>query len=332
MSSEIRQNKVTKEWVIFAPNRGKRPHDFQEAPERPELPPYEAHCPFCAGNEHMLSAIVWEKQSQRNSHWQTRIVPNKYPALTPEGSTTRSIEGLYVVMEGFGHHDVIIESPRHNQDIAMMPIEDVGTLIETYHQRYVELRDDPRNVMILIFRNHGQRAGASLVHPHSQLITTGIVPRHTRWREDEAQRYFDEWGRCVYCDIVAFELGDRERVVLENESFIAFVPFAAEVPFETWIVPKQHQSDFGTIGDAQKTDLTSALHAILSILREKLNDPDYNYVINTAVSQTNEPYVHWYVRIRPRLITRAGFEIGSGIRINPSLPEADAALLRGAIT
>lgn len=260
--------------------------------------------------------------------WQARVVPNKFPALTPEGDTRRFAQGFYVAMQGYGRHEVIIESPFHNQQIAQMSSEDVGTVIETYHRRFIDLMKEHRNMMVLIFRNHGLRAGTSLIHPHSQIIVTGMVPNHIRWREAESQRYFDEWGRCVYCDILAFEMQDPHRVVLENESFLAFVPYAAEVPFEIWIVPKKHQASFGNISDASKSLLSLALRDILARLRKKLNNPDYNYIINTSPQyKANEPQLHWYLQIRPRLTTQAGFEIGSGISINPSLPETDADFL-----
>lgn len=183
--------------------------------------------------------------------------------------------------------------------------------------------------MVLIFRNHGRRAGTSLVHPHSQIIVTGLVPNYLRWKEDEARRYFDEWGRCVYCDILHYELEERKRLILENDSCAAFVPYAAEVPFEIWIVPKQHQPSFGSVSDQLKMDLSEALRRILGRLEEKLGNPDYNYIFNTSpYYESGEPQLHWYLQIRPRLTTRAGFEIGSGISINPSLPEEDARALR----
>jgi UDPglucose--hexose-1-phosphate uridylyltransferase len=210
----------------------------------------------------------------------------------------------------------------------LMTAPEVEAVIETYHRRYSDLMDDHQNMMTLIFRNHGPRAGTSLIHPHSQLISTSMVPRFIRQREEEAERYFDQWGRCVFCDILAYELKHQHRVVLENPSFGVFVPFAADVPFETWVVPKRHQSDFGQISDKQKTDLASALLDILSRLYHKLNDPDYNYVVNTSPRyRAAEPQLHWYLQIRPRLTTQAGFEIGSGISINPSLPEKDANFL-----
>jgi UDPglucose--hexose-1-phosphate uridylyltransferase len=328
MDGEIRQNKATKEWVIMAPARGDRPLDFRRAErERPPLPSYDPKCPFCPGNEHRLLSVLQELPGGGACPWQTRVVPNRFPVLTPGGSTSRQRRGIYVSMRGHGHHEVIIESPRHDDDIITMSPVDVATLIETYHQRFVHWSQDERNVLILIFRNHGSRAGASLVHPHSQLITTGMVPRHVRWRELEAQRYFDEWGRCLYCDILAFEARDRRRVILENPSFLAFIAFAADVPFETWIMPKRHQPDFGQITTVEKDDLAQALHVLLARLARKLHDPDYNYVFNSSSRLANAFQNHWYVRIRPRLTTRAGFEIGTGIRINPSLPEADAAYL-----
>ncbi len=183
--------------------------------------------------------------------------------------------------------------------------------------------------MIIIFRNHGARAGASLIHPHSQLIVTSFVPHHIRWREEEAQRYFDEWGRCVFCDTLDFERREQRRVVLDNKTFLAFVPFAAEVPFEICIMPKKHQADFGDITDEEKADLAYVLREVLGKLHQKLNDPDYNYIINTSARyRAGEPQLHWYLQIRPRLTTRAGFEIGSGISINPSIPEDDAEFLR----
>jgi UDPglucose--hexose-1-phosphate uridylyltransferase len=328
-ASEIRLNKITREWVIYSPSRRKRPQDFQKISRAKELlPDTEKKCPFCPGNEHMSDAIVLEMLNREQSFWQTRVVPNKYPALTPDKHICRSSEGIYLSMPGYGRHEVIVESPDHHQNIATMPQEAVEILIETYHRRYIELMQVHENMMAIIFRNHGQQAGASLEHPHSQIIVTGMVPQNRRWREEEAQRYFDKWGQCVYCDILEFELQNSRRVVQENQSFLAFVPFAAEVPFETWIMPKNHQADFGSISDQEKSDFALILKNVLANLYEKLNDPDYNYAINTAARyKAEEPQVHWYCQIQPRLTTDAGFELGSGIRINPSLPEVDADFL-----
>ncbi len=329
MKNEIRQNKVTREWVVYAEARGKRPRDFRsDTGKKAPLPPVDANCPFCPGNEHLLGDLVMEMKDATGDGWQTRVVRNKYPAVVPEAETERVQKGIYLTMGGYGRHEVIIESPTHNFQPATLSLQEVSTLVETYHRRYVDLAREYRNQLVLIFRNHGPKAGTSLRHPHSQIIVVGMIPRYIRWRDLEAQRHFDEWGRCVLCDVVDFESEHRERVVLDNPAFLVCIPFAAQVPFEIWIVPKRHQADFSRIDAEEKARFSQALHGALGLLHDKLNDPDYNYIINTAAhSRADEPHLHWYLQILPRLTTRAGFEIGSGIRINPSLPEEDAAFL-----
>lgn len=325
---EIRQNKATKQWVIYSPARRKRPKDYELFRKNLHVPVHDDKCPFCPGNEHNLPKIIMEVKNSKK-HWQVRVIPNKFPALTPKRDLNRFSRGIHVVMHGYGHHEVVIETPFHNRPIAKMSAKEVGPIVETYHRRYLDLMKENENMMIIIFRNHGLRAGTSLVHPHSQIIATGMVPHHIRWREKEAQRYFDEWGRCVYCDILDYELKDKQRIINENKSFVTFVPFAAEVPFETWIVPKNHKADFGEISDEEKSDLAVSLHHMLKKLNHKLHDPDYNYVINTSARyRAQQPQLHWYLQIRPRLMTSAGFEIGSGMNINPSIPEEDATYLK----
>jgi len=326
--NQIRQNKATKEWVIYATDRGDRPKDFSKKEKLKQLPAYDKECPFCAGNESKLTSIIMEIPD-KDGKWQTRVVPNKYPALLPDGDPFREAEDIYVKMNSYGRHDVIIESPYHNRDISQMSSDEIRRVIETYHKRYLDVMKTNKNMVPLIFRNHGERAGTSLLHPHSQLIVTGFVPHHIRWREIEAQRYHDEWGKCVFCEMLNYELKTGVRIVMEENTMVAFVPYAADVPFEVWIMPRQHKADFGKISDEEKTDLVVILQSILSKYYKKLNDPDYNYIINTSARyEAGEPHLHWYFQIRPRLTTRAGFEIGSGISINPSIPEEDAAFLR----
>ena len=326
--NQIRQNKATKEWVIFATDRGERPIDFSQSTKKENLVEHDNNCPFCARNEHMLSKIIMEMPDE-SGRWQTRVVPNKYPALIPEGDPLRKAEDIYVMMNSYGRHEVIIESPYHNRDISQMSPEEIRRVIETYHKRYLDVMKTHKNMVPLIFRNHGEHAGTSLLHPHSQLIVTGFVPHHIRWHEIEAQRYHDEWGRCVFCEMLRYELKKEVRIVHEENTMVAFVPYAADVPFEVWIMPRQHKADFGKISDEEKSDLVIILQSILLKYFNKLNDPDYNYIINTSARyEAGEPHLHWYLQIRPRLTTRAGFEIGSGISINPSIPEEDAAFLR----
>jgi UDPglucose--hexose-1-phosphate uridylyltransferase len=331
-TGEIRQDKVTKEWVIYAPARRKRPRDFKKSAEqRRNLPSYDENCPFCPGNEDMLPGILLQTEGDNEHGWQTRVVPNKFPALTSDGKKqTRFERGIYLAMHGVGGHEVIIETPYHNRNSGDMELKETETLVETYHRRYLNSMSIQENMMAIIFRNHGPRAGTSLIHPHSQMIVTGMVPRYIRIREEESQRYHDQWGSCVYCDILEFEVKDQTRLIFENESYISFVPFSADIPFEIWILPKQHRATFADVTDTEKRDLAEVLCDNLGRLFHKLGDPDYNYVINSAARyKADEPHLHWYMQIRPRLTTRAGFEIGSGVRINPSIPEHDAAFLRG---
>ena len=329
---EIRQDKATGQWVIYSRSRSKRPKDFRRKESgREKLAVFDANCPFCPGNETMLPQLLFEMQRPGSREWMCRVAPNKFPALRRSGTTARYAKGIYVAMDGFGSHEVIIESPHHNRQMADMSKKEVCAILETYHRRYVDLMEEHENMMTIIFRNHGPLAGTSLIHPHSQIIVTGMVPHHIRWREQEAQRYFDAWGKCVYCDILGYEMKERKRIVFENASFLAFVPYAANVPFEIWILPKKHEADFGAVSDAEKDDLSDILRDCIARLHTKLHDPDYNYVFNTAARyRSGEPQLHWYLEIRPRLTTRAGFEIGSGVNINPSVPEDDAAFLRGA--
>jgi UDPglucose--hexose-1-phosphate uridylyltransferase len=326
--NEIRQNKATQEWVIYAPSRGKRPKDFREDSDKENLPGYDENCPFCPGHEKKLSTVLMEIPNPKTQRWSTRVVPNKFPALVHNVSTERIKKGINVTMPGYGRHEVIIENPKHNRDIAKMDLVEVEILIETYQRRYADVMKEFRNLTPMIFRNHGKNAGTSLLHPHSQLIVTGFVPKHIRDKKIEAQKYYDEWGRCVFCDMLKFEFDDNKRLLSESKSMVAFVPFAAEVPFQVNIMPKEHQADFGKISDKEKSELAKMLKEILTKLHKKLDDPDYNYIINTAGRyEADEPHLHWNLEIRPRLTKNAGFEIGSGISINPSFPEDDAEFL-----
>lgn len=328
-NTHIRLNRATREWVIFAPNRGIRPREVR--PKNAELLLQNLianNCPFCKSDLEFNEPVLLEIPGSSGEVWLTRVVENKYPALSPKLKPKRLISGIYLELPGYGYHEIIIEGPAHNQSLATMPVENVTAIVETYRQRYLQLVQVQDVLFIIIFRNHGSKAGASQQHPHSQIIATPIVPRRYRWREDEAQRYFDELGHCAYCDILEFEDDEHKRVIGENEQFIAFVPYAAEVPYEIWILPRVHRSDFGSILPAEVVAFASILQEVLWKLYLRLGNPDYNYAIMSAARyKAGEPQLHWYCQIRPTLTTAAGFEMGSGISINPSLPEADAAFL-----
>lgn len=326
---EIRWDPVMGQWVIMAPRRGGRPKDHAGAGGSRETPStHDPDCPFCPGNEARLDAILMETDGPDG--WSTRVVANKYPALAPDAPRRPSHEGFYARAGAYGYHEVVIESPRHDRQPGSMTVAEIEPLVETYHRRYNDLNRMSDAARVLIFRNHGRRAGTSLVHPHSQIVATDMTPRRVHRREETARRHYEGKGRCLLCDILDFEIGNERRLLWANETFAAFVPYAADVPFETWIVPRRHRADFGGLDDRGKADFAAALQRSLKRLGARLDDPDYNFMIHSAGQKhADAPHLHWYVRIAPRLTTRAGFEIGSGISINPSLPEDDAALLRG---
>lgn len=336
--SELRQNLATREWVIIAAGRASKPMDFISAAATPSVPERDATCPFCPGNEAVSGPEVFAVRSgggpPDSPAWRLRVVPNKYPALVPSPDCAivpnRVTNGPYLRMEGCGHHEVIIEHPRHDQTLATMSVAEVQTILEAYWERYHQLAPDCNNLLMTIFRNSGERAGASLRHPHSQLITTGVVPLHIRNRLAEAQRYFDDVGACPYCDMLRHERAGGERLVLENDAYVVFIPYAAGTPYEMWVMPKRHRAAFGDVPKGELGMWAAALQEALARLARVLGDPDYNYVVQTApYPMAAVPSYHWHLIILPHLKTRrAGFEIGSGININTVAPEAAARALR----
>jgi len=335
--SELRQNLATREWVIIASERANKPIDFASTASKPPVPEREENCPFCPGNEEKTgeeSFAIRPEGKKDGQGWRVRVVPNKYPALTPSPNCAiipqRTLDGPYMRMEGCGYHEVIVEHPRHDQTLATMTVEEVRLILETYWERCHQLAPDCNNLLMTIFRNYGEKAGASLRHPHSQLITTGIVPLHVRTRLYEAQRYFDDVGTCPYCDILRYELKTKERIVFENDGFLIFVPYAAGVPYEMWLMPKRHRASFGDVTKEELHGWAEALQGVLVRLARLLGDPDYNYILQTApYPMTAVPFYHWHMEIIPHLKTRrAGFEIGSGVGINIVAPEAAAKALR----
>ena len=232
-------------------------------------------------------------------------------------------------MEGVGVHEVIIETPKHNQTIALMPEEGVLDVLKAYKRRYQSLRQEPWGKLILIFKNHGESAGTSLEHPHSQLVATHVVPKDIRQKYEVATAYFDDTGKCIYCDLVEEEIELKERIVLETDRFVAFHPFASRFPFETWIAPKRHQPAFSNIPDEDLKELAQVLKSTLSGLFIALENPDYNYVIHSVpVEDEQKSYYLWHIQIIPRLTKIAGFELGSGMSINTALPEETAKFIR----
>ncbi len=326
--AELRQNVLTREWVIISPERAKRPDEFAKRKEgERKLPDHIADCPFCLGNEHLTLDELFRIPEGKN--WKVRVIPNKFPALTNRGERLRRVEGIYRSMTAVGFHEVIVEHPLHNLTIALMSESEVAEIIKAYRRRYSDIRKDSRVEAIIIFKNHGEAAGTSVSHPHSQLVATPIVPNQIRTRIDEAIRYFDDTGECVCCRTVQDELDAKERLIFRTKHFVAFIPYAALSPFHLWIFPLRHVPSFDETTDAEIQDLAKCLKTVLAKLYHGLNDPDFNYSIRSIPTRDlHSEYFHWYFTIVPRVSKTAGFEIGSGMYVNTALPEESAEFLR----
>lgn len=331
--SELRQDITTKEWVILAPERGMRP---QQKPKvkvvaAEALPAWDATCPFCPGNEAETPDEVCRLPSPgEDSDWEVRVVPNRFAALTPEGDTTRTEEGpFFRKMGGYGIHEVIIDTPVHNAPLSLLPYQHIEKILTVYQERYNTLKKNPQLRHVIIFKNVGWAAGTSLIHPHSQLVATPIMAPYYHRKFDVAHDYYADLGRCLYCDLIAWDIEVDNRVVANTDGFIVVHPYASHAPYETWIFPKAHCASFGLFPRQQLKELAEVLRDVLFCLSYGLNNPAYNLVIDsTTTVDENDPYYHWHIRILPRLTTIAGFEIGSGISISTSLPEETTRHMR----
>jgi UDPglucose--hexose-1-phosphate uridylyltransferase len=261
--------------------------------------------------------------------WRVRAFANRFPALTSQGSTQRRNNGLFLGMDGIGAHEVIVESRQHNKFLALMDNGEVADVLHAYQERYQALNRLSHVALIIIFKNHGPRAGTSLEHPHSQIVATPVVPRHIRTQYEIASHHYDNTGRCLLAELVDRELKDGRRIIMETEYFVAFHPFASHHAFETWICPRDSRASFGNTTERGRRELARVLRLSLLKLYRGLNNPDFNYVIDSAPGGHEiDKYYRWHLRIVPRLTEIAGFEIGSGIHINSALPEETAAFIR----
>lgn len=330
---ELRKDPVVGRWVIISTERSRRPTHFATA----ERQKSGAFCPFDPGNEDKTPPEVYAVRPQpgapNTNGWTVRVVPNKFPALQIEGGLDRRGEGLYDRMNGVGAHEVIIESPDHGLDLVDLPPEHIRDVLLAYRERILDLSKDRRLRYVLIFKNHGAAAGATLEHTHSQLIATPIIPRFLQEELEGSRRYFELKERCVFCDIVHQEAenGNGNRVVTTTDGFIALEPFAPRFPFETWILPRRHDASFQSTGDPAREylELATLLRDTLRRLNRALDRPPFNFVLHTApVSDGDLEYYHWHFEIMPHLTHVAGFEMGSGFHINPTPPEDAAQYLR----
>ncbi|MDK2899830.1 MAG: UDPglucose--hexose-phosphate uridylyltransferase [Thermosipho sp. (in: thermotogales)] len=326
---EYRKDPVVRRWVIIATERAKRPHDFTVPKEEAK----GGFCPFDYGNEHTTPPEIFafrpENTEPNSPGWWVRVVPNKFPAVNPDIEIEKYGHGMYDAMAGFGYHEVVVETPEHSSTFALYDDKQAEEVVWAYVKRFRQLRDDKRLKYILIFKNHGALGGASLPHPHSQIIAIPSVPKRVLEELNGAKDYYDYKERCVFCDMISQEKIENRRIVEENEDFIAFAPYASRFPFEVWIAPKVHSHDFGKIEDSQVKTFAIILRNTLKRIYKVLDNPPYNFVIHTSPTyEEGKIYYHWHVEIMPRLTRVAGFEWGSGFYINPVPPEDASKYLK----
>jgi UDPglucose--hexose-1-phosphate uridylyltransferase len=329
---ELRKDPIIGRWVIISTERGNRPADFITAKTKPK----GGFCPFCPGGEGKtppeITAYREEGSEPNTEGWHIRVVPNKFPALRVEGELHRTGDGVYDKMNGIGAHEVIIESPDHDATLSTMGVKQFEEVLWAYRDRIIDLKNDERLKYLLIFKNHGEAAGASLEHTHSQLIALPIIPKRVAEELEGSLRYYNYKERCIFCDIIRQEKSQGSRVVSENQDFLAITPYAPKSPFEVWILPKHHESNYENSQKHNYENLALIFSEILRRMDKVLDLPPYNFILHTApIKDTTQlAHYHWHFEIMPKLTKTAGFEWGSGFYINPTPPEEAATFLREA--
>jgi UDPglucose--hexose-1-phosphate uridylyltransferase len=327
---ELRKDPIVGRWVVVNVENPTLPGDFH-------LPPFERkgddNCPFCYGNESMtppeIEVISEGEREPNTSGWKVRVVPNKFPALRIEGDLDKRGLGLYDMSNGVGAHEVIIENPEHFKGLDQLNTKDVEYILKAYRSRSLDLRKDRRFKYILIFKNVGLQAGASLEHGHSQLIALPMIPKNVKEEVKGAKTYYEFRERCIFCDMIAYELEEEERIVCENDNFLAFCPLSSRFSFEVWIIPKKHLGDFGLIDELRIGECAQILKEAIRRLRKVLGEHPYNYIIHTSpVNTDGDLAYHWHIEIMPKLTRVAGFEWGSGFYVVFTPPEVAAKYLK----
>ncbi len=341
--SELRYCPIKNRWTIIAPERRLRPLEFL-VPEPATMPLSPEVDPFAPGNEDRTTPEIFSLPTldpTSSPRWQVRVFANKFPALRVEGEVHREGFGLNDSVSGVGAHEVIVECPESAREMADFTVDELSQVLVAWRARIMDLRRDTRLRYVLIFKNQGSEAGASVTHAHSQLIATPIIPSVVAQELNASRKHFTSKERCLFCDLVHQELELGARVAIETASFVAINPYASALPFETWILPRRHAHDFATADDTELRGLAVILRDLLRRIRLLLEDPPFNLVLHTAPSphprpghpddwSTIEHDFHWHLELVPRISRRAGFEWGSGYTINPTAPEEAARLLQEA--
>lgn len=341
--SQLRQDIFSGRWVIIAAERSKRPDDFRPPAEERKTT-FAGFCPFCEGNEGKTPPEVYSyrKNGSKPDHpgWLVRVVPNKFPALKRGGPPILKEEGggLFPWMNGVGVHEVVIETPEHEKEFLDLSLSHLQRIIDAYRLRVRSIESESQYKYVHVFKNKGKEAGASLAHPHSQIIATPIIPKRVSEELNITSELYRRWGECIFCRLVKEEIERGERLIYKDEHFCAVTPFAPRFPFEMRVYPLRHTARFSETSTSESLALARALKTVLGRLREVLSDPPYNFFIHQAPNPNSKEGLnpgwlqtfHWHMEIIPVLTRVAGFEWGTGFYINPVAPETAASFLRAA--
>ncbi len=341
--NEVRKDYLLDRWVVIATERGRRPTDFVKQ-ERQQAK--TGVCPMCPGNEHMTPPAMLlylksgkgvqkakDKNDHRHKNWLIRVIPNLYPAFsTPKQKISRKeIMKNDTLVMAVGHHEVLVESPIHDESPANARIPQLIHVVNGYIDRLRELSKKPYVQYVSIFRNHGLEAGASLSHAHSQIVTTPFIPRTVKEEMASSKKSWEQSRRCVFCDIIKKER-QGPRFILENTKFTVFAPYASVNPMEFWIFPRKHETSLWDMSQVEVKTFAKTLKACLNGLKTLVNDPPYNYGFHLAINSDASDYYHWHLEVYPKLAIWAGFEKSTGVYINTMTPETAAESLRKTLT
>jgi len=328
--SELRRDPITGRWIIVDTDHPTMPEEYES-----ESPTWRSvTCPFCYGNESMTPSeisVIRDPSTPPNSPgWQVRVVSNKFPALQIEGVLDRRGLGIYDMTNGIGAHEIIVETPYHNKDLSDLLINEIESYIWMLCQRSLDLAKDQRLKYLMIFKNYGPAAGASLEHPHTQLIALPMVPKNVKEELLGAKHYFDYRERCIFCDMLRQEEDEKERIIVENKNFIAFCPFVSRFPFEIWIMPRKHNGYFESMTGEEIHNIAGILKEIIVKLKKVFGNLAYNFIIHSTPvnSESETESFHWHLEFMPKLTRVAGFEWGTGFYVVPTPPEIAAKILR----
>lgn len=337
-NSELRKDPFSDGWIIISPDRNQKPSDFKVESVNTQQNSFEPKCPFCPGNEKETSVEIrafGRKNYQKISEWEIRVVANRFPALKIENELTfENLNKVHNKIGGIGAHEVIIESPEHNLEFHNFSCQKRAEILEVFRERIEDLYKDYRFAYVQLFRNFGKDAGASLIHPHSQIIAVPKIPKRSMEEIKASENFWKTYSECIFCSKINSTENFRDRIIIENENFISFIPYAARFAFETWIMPKKHSSMFEMCSFDDLKELSKIMGKTQEVIADCLKNPPYNLVLHTSPNLNNkfldniQDFFHWHFELIPRITSIAGFEWGTGFYINPISPEKSAEMLR----